>query len=145
MASTTLVLDASVGVKWLSGIGEADVPAARRILDQHARGDTRIIVPDLFFHEVCNALVHKSSITVEQLMNAMTTLFELDLSVFFASAERLRIAARLARAALITEYDAIYVIAATDSRCPLVTANPKHQGKSGETPCQVIPLGQFRP
>lgn len=83
MATRTLVLDASVGVKWFSGLGEANVPEARTLLMEHMLGDLRGIVPDLFFHEISNALVHKSSVSMGQIAEAITSLFELDLSRVF--------------------------------------------------------------
>lgn len=144
MAPKTLVLDASVGVKWFSAIGETDIPAARALLLEHSNNNIRIIVPDLFFHEVSNALVHKSSISVDQLTAAISTLFDLDLSVFYTSSENLRAAIQLARSDRITEYDAFYVVTASQNHCPLVTANPKHQGKRDQLGCQVILLKEWQ-
>jgi predicted nucleic acid-binding protein len=142
MARQTLVLDASVGVKWFSDIGEAHVPQARAIMRAHAEDDITLVVPDLFFHEVSNALVHKKTISIDLLEESMTTLFDLNLSVVTANEERIRIAVRLARKAGITEYDACYAAAAIELKCPLVTANPRHQGRA--MGCQVIYIEQWQ-
>lgn len=142
MARQTLVLDASVGVKWFSDIGEANVPHARDLLTAHARGDIKLMVPDLFFHEICNALVHKKIIPTDLIEESITTLFDLRLSIFPANKDHLITAINLARKAAITEYDAYYAVAAIETRCPLVTANPRHQGQA--LGCQVIPIEKWQ-
>ena len=143
MARQTLVLDASVGVKWFSDIGEAHVPQARAILTAHASGNISVAVPDIFFHEISNALVNKRMLSTSLIEDSITTLFDLGLSVFPASEKCLRTAVQIARQAGITEYDACYAAVAIESHCPLVTANPRHQGQ--ELGCQVIPIEEWRP
>lgn len=142
MAQQTLVLDASVGVKWFSGIGEAHVPQARAILAAHASGSIILIVPDIFLHEISNTLVHKKNLSIELIEESIVNLFALGLLVVPASEELIRKSAHLARKSDITEYDACYVVVAMGNNCPLVTANPRHQGK--EPGCRVIPLEEWR-
>lgn len=62
MARQSLVLDASVGVKWFSARGESALAKALDIRDAHIDGHAVIMVPDLFFYEVANAIVHKKAI-----------------------------------------------------------------------------------
>ncbi len=50
MSAELLVLDASVGVKWLRRESGSD--EARELLAQHAEGAVRLIVPVIFVHEV---------------------------------------------------------------------------------------------
>jgi predicted nucleic acid-binding protein len=45
-----LVVDASVGLKWV--LQEADSPLAERL----ARSDVDLLVPDFWLHEACNVL-----------------------------------------------------------------------------------------
>ncbi len=142
MARQTLVVDASVGVKWFSAAGEVNVPNAKAILLDCGAGRLDLVVPDLFFHEIANALVHKRAIADDQLAEAMSTLFGLDLAVFSTNGERLRAATQLARKARITEYDAYYVVAGIENDCPLVTANPRHQRP--DLGCRVIPIEEWR-
>ena len=141
MARPTLVLDASVGVKWFSAIGEPCVPQARAIMKAHARGEISLVVPDLFFHEISNTLVGKKTLSMHLIEESVTTLFDLGLSVFTANEQRFQAATRLARKAGITEYDAYYMVAAIENRCPLVTANPRHQKQ--DMGCQVIPIEKW--
>lgn len=142
MARPTLVVDASVGVKWFSAVGETHVPQARAILLDCVAGKLNLVVPELFFHEVGNALVHKATISDEQLAEAMTTLCDLDLALYSTNGERLRAATQLARKAGITEYDAYYAVAAIENGCPLVTANPRHQRP--DLGCRVIPIEEWQ-
>lgn len=143
MAPETLVIDASVGVKWFSDKDEASVPQARSILKAHAAGEIKLLVPDLFFHEICNALVFKKNITQELLLDAIATLFDLDLGVFPVDVERLSSAVRIARKANVTEYDACYIALAIENRCPLITANPRHQ--KSEIGCRVVHIDHWNP
>jgi predicted nucleic acid-binding protein len=142
MARQTLVIDASVGVKWFSDIDESSVPQARAIMKAHASGEINLVVPDLFFHEISNALVFKKTIPLDLIDDSLATLFELDLSVLQVSVERLYTAVRIARKAGITEYDACYVVAGIENRCPLVTANPRHQ--KPDLGCRVIPIEEWK-
>ena len=142
MAGQALVLDASVGVKWFSDIGEADIPRARAMLKAHAVGDISLLVPELFFHEISNALVHKKTISKDLLEEAISTLLALGLSVFPLSKDHLVMAVHLARKADITEYDAYYIVAAINAGCPLVTANPRHQREG--LGCHVITLEEWQ-
>lgn len=141
MARETLVLDASVGVKWFSGVGERHVPQSRALLAAHAMGNICLAVPDIFFHEVFNALVHKKSLPVDIVEDSITQVFDLGLTVFVADRHRLRSAVQIARQAGITEYDAIYAAVAIEAGCPLVTANPRHQGRV--LACRVIPIEEW--
>jgi predicted nucleic acid-binding protein len=141
MARQALVIDASVGVKWFSDINEFYVPQARAIMKAHASDEINLVVPDLFFHEIANALVFKKHLQTELIYESLTTLFELDLAVFPMNVEHLRSAVRISRTADITEYDACYVVAAIEKRCPLVTANPRHQRQ--EMGCRVIPIDKW--
>jgi predicted nucleic acid-binding protein len=142
MARQTLVIDASIGVKWFSIIGEASVSQAKALLKLHAGGDINLVVPDIFFHEICNVLVYKKALTLSLIEEAIFNLYILRLSVLPASEDRLKAAVQLARNAGITEYDAFYAVAAIEKECPLVTANPRHQGhKLG---CRVIPIEKWK-
>ncbi len=141
MAPETLVLDASVGVKWFSGIGEDNVPQARAILAEVNNRSLVIVVPELFFHEIANALVHKVSLPSDTIFEMITELFSLNITVVHLDATQLKLAAKLARQNGITEYDACYVALAIIQNCTLVTDNSKHQGKIKD--CRVLPISEW--
>jgi predicted nucleic acid-binding protein len=142
LAQQALVIDASVGVKWFSAEGEASVSQARSILKAHAGGDIKIVVPDLFFYEILNALVHKKTIPTSMVEESIALLFALGLAVYSPSEAFFRSAVQLARKHGITEYDACYVAAAIGSHCPLVTANPRHHKK--DFGCRVIGIEDWK-
>ena len=141
MARQTLVLDASVGVKWFSGKDEDSLPQALTIRNRHVSGDIQILVPDLFFYEVANALVYKKHIPIGEIQSALRSLFSIELYAVAMNAELMGISAEMARQFKITIYDACYAALARSESIPLVTANPRHQmHKLG---CEVIPLEQW--
>lgn len=142
MAPTTLVLDASVGVKWFSAIGEDRVLEAREIMKAQVAGEINLVVPDLFLHEISNALVFKKNIPLSMLQESLSYLFDLELSVFSINEQRTRSAVEIARKIGITEYDAYYLVAAIENHCPLVTANPRHQ--ISVPGCEVIPIEEWK-
>lgn len=142
MARQALVLDASVGVKWLSAKGESHLAKALAIRDGHVTGDIKVIVPDLFFYEVANALAHKKHIPVGAAGAALANLFALKLETVTVNAELMEHSVKLARRFAITVYDACYPAVAHKYRCPLVTANPRHQAQVLN--CEVIPLENWR-
>jgi predicted nucleic acid-binding protein len=142
MARQTLVLDASVGVKWFVAAGEDYVAQARAIMKAHVNDEISIIVPELFFHEISNALVNKKTIPVNLIEESAAILFDLGLHVLTINEERLRTAIQIARKAGVTEYNASYAAAAMENGCPLVTANPRHH--KPELGCQIIPIDQWK-
>ena len=143
MARQTLVLDASVGVKWFSTKDEGGLNQALAIRDSHTADEIKVMVPDLFFYEVINALVHKKSFSTVVIQSAGSSLFALGMSIVRNDARLLAETIRIARQADITVYDALYAAIAIENKCPLVTANPRHQ-KPG-LGCRVISIEEWRP
>ncbi len=142
MAPTTLVLDASVGVKWFSNEGEDALKQALKIRDAHISRDLTITVPDLFYYEVINAIVYKKSISVASIQMAVTSLFDLGLESIPISTALMGSAVSLAREYSITIYDSFYLAIAQFQNCPLITANPRHQRSIKD--CQVIPIMEWK-
>ena len=136
------MLDASVGVKWFSQRGEDSLPQALAIREGHLAGDVQVMVPDLFYYEVANALVHKKDTPVEAIQSVVRDLFDLGLEAFPADTGLLAGSATLARQFAMTVYDACYIALAREQRCPLVTANPRHQRP--DLGCRVIPIEEWR-
>ena len=142
MARPSLVLDASVGVKWFSAKDEASLAQALAIRDAHIDGDALIVVPDLFFYEVANAIAQKKSIPSEAVQSAVANMFALGLTTISIDSELLDASVTLSRQLNITVYDSIYIAVALKHDYPLVTANPRHQ-KEG-LGCEVIPIEKWR-
>jgi len=142
MARPSLVLDASVGVKWFSARDEASLAQALAIRDAHIDGQALIVVPDLFFYEVANAITQKKSIPPEAVQSAVANMFVLGVTAISIDRELLDAAVMLSRRLDITVYDSIYIAVALKRHCPLVTANPRHQRQGLD--CEVIPVEKWR-
>jgi predicted nucleic acid-binding protein len=143
MARPSLVLDASIGVKWFSAKGEDALSMALAIRDAHIARELTITVPDLFFYEVASAIAHKKFIPTRSAQSAIRDLLDLHLDVVAINARLLDESVKLSRDLNITVYDACYISAACNLGCPLVTANPGHQGRS--TSCKIIPIEKWKP
>ena len=142
MARSTLVLDASVGVKWFSNSNENALKQALAIRNAHVAEEIIIMVPDLFFYEVTNALVQKSLFSTKDVRSAGASLFDLGLRTVGLNAALLDKAVSISRQSGITVYDAIYAAVAVETDSPLVTANQRHQ-KPG-LGCPVIPVEDWQ-
>jgi predicted nucleic acid-binding protein len=142
MARPALVLDASVGVKWFSAKGEASLRQALAIRNAHITQQLLIVVPDLFYYEVINAIVHKKFIPTEAVQLAISNIFALGLSAVSIDTDLMAVSVKLSRQSNITVYDACYAALAQRYNCPLVTANPRHQGQT--LGCQVIPIEEWK-
>jgi len=142
MARQTLVLDASVAVKWFSARGEDDISQALAMRDGHVAGDIQIVVPDLFYYEVANALVHKKSIPTREIQSALVDLFALGLKSVEVGTALMSASITLSRQFTVSIYDSCYIALAQEIASPLVTANPRHQGKTFG--CKVIPIEEWR-
>ncbi len=142
MARRSLVLDASVGVKWFSARDEASLAQALAIRDAHIDQNVLIIVPNLFFYEVANAIAQKKSIPLEAVKSAAASLFALDINAVSLDSKILDTSVTLSRQLDITVYDSCYIAVALKHNCPLVTANPRHQ--KHVPGCKIIPIEKWR-
>jgi len=127
-ARPAVVVDASTAAKWLPPLhGEPLALQAQELLQRWMRAELDLIVPDLMFIEVGNALwktVRKGGCTRAQAAAAMQLLREHELTVI-PSQSLLDAALRIALDHNRTMYDSIYVALAASSRTQLVTADEK--------------------
>jgi predicted nucleic acid-binding protein len=122
---TRIVCDASVVFKWtVPGSSEADSAQALALLEGHLSGAHRIVVPALLFYEIGNILVcGTAKATLPVVEQELARVQELDLEVEPPSPAGNVLAARLAREAKLSFYDATYLALADSLRCDLVTAD----------------------
>ena len=116
----TLVVDASVAVKWL--IPEPDSDRARAL-----RGRFRLIAPQLIYAECANIIWKKSrrgDISAEEAGRIAALIDDLDIEV--ASMRRLvTIATAFSTTLDHSAYDCIYLALAAAEGCPFVTADER--------------------
>ncbi len=129
MHNSGLILDACVAVKWFFDKGEDNLSQALALKKEHVSGNIKIIVPELFYYEVANALRYKKYIPLERVATSLKALFDLSLQSTLVTANTIINSVNLARERDITVYHACYCILAAALKCPLVTANPRQSGR----------------
>lgn len=120
-----LILDASVIIKWFVQHQEQDRKQAIWIRNQLVQGKLRVIVPDLIFYEIVNALKMKRGVEKSDLRIIIKILFQYPLEIVWPTEELMKNASLLAYENDLTIYDSIYLALAQDLDCPLITADIK--------------------
>lgn len=115
----TLVVDASVGVKWV-----VDEPGSEEAVALIA--GRRLVVPSLFWVETANALamkVKRRELTRAAAADAWRDLVDAPLDVVSISADTISPALTLALDLQHTVYDCAYLAIALEVGCPVVTVD----------------------
>lgn len=126
----TLVLDASIAIKWY--FPEVLSEAALALISDKIQW----VVPDLFYAETGNVLwkkVEQGETAIPVALDAMKSLLSLDMDVR-ATTSLLVPALEIALQFRCTVYDALYLSAAIAVDCPFVTADRKFYDVIGQTP-----------
>lgn len=125
---TAYVLDASVAAKWfLPGPEEPLASEAMQVLAGYARGEVRLIVPDLFWAEFGNIIwkaVRQRRISRSSAQDAITELCARNFPTTPCQ-PLLPDAFAIASACDRSVYDGIYVALAVASATPLLTADER--------------------
>jgi len=119
------ILDASVALKW--ALIEADSPRAMALRQEARRGLHRLLAPDIFPIEIANALTRAERKGILQPPQAVILLADI-LSTppeFLPSLPLLPRAVELSSQSRCGIYDCLYVAAAEEEACELVTADEK--------------------
>jgi len=123
------VVDASVVVKWLNQEREAATRQALTLLERAMQGEDELMSVDLLVYEVLNALIKGNRLRGRLLEEAVEVFFRLPLGLHNCDISLVSTAAIIAEQHQMTFYDAVYVALAYREQVPLLTANPKDQGK----------------
>ncbi len=118
------IVDASVAIKWFRADDEPDRAAALRCLERIRDGQTRAIVPELFFCEMLAVLCRLSG-SRKKTDEAMLLLEALGLERLAHGRELLCTAAALAHESGVSGYDALYVATATLTGGTWLTADER--------------------
>ena len=116
-----IILDASVVVKWFSE--EEYTEKALAIRERIRMGEERVIVPDLLLYELANALKYNPSFDANDVSDALTSIFDMDLEIVTPIPEIINLAVALAFDYNITVYDAFYIALAKDLELTFITAD----------------------
>jgi predicted nucleic acid-binding protein len=118
-----VLVDTSVLVKWFHAEGEADVEAARALLDAHLAERVRCHVLDLACYELGNVLVRPLGWAGEDVAAQLDDLVVIVGTPLTFAAEWFLDAATLAEAHRLTFYDAAWAAAARGLAIDLVSAD----------------------
>ena len=116
-----IILDASVVVKWFSE--EEYTEKALAIRERIRMGEERVIVPDLILYELANALKYNPNFDANDVSDALTSIFDMDLEIVTPIPEIINLAVALAFEYNITVYDAFYIALAKDLELTFITAD----------------------
>jgi predicted nucleic acid-binding protein len=125
---TLFVVDASVAAKWFLPSKDESLSAEAFVLLQgYSRGESRFVVPDLFWAELGNLLwkaVRRGRFQKRWAETALVSVHELKLATVPSQTlldRAFQIATRFDR----TVYDALYVALAVQSQAQLITADER--------------------
>jgi len=119
------VLDTSVVIKWFSEYDEDDLDKALNLRYDILEGTCSIIVPDLLFYEVANALRYNPYFTIDDVKTALNTVIEMDLEVKGVDTDMITRAIEIAFEKDLTVYDACFLALSEIEKAYLVTADYK--------------------
>lgn len=140
MAKETLILDASVVVKWFSE--EEDSETARSIRDKFFKGVLNIAVPNLLFYEVANALRYNHVLTEKEKIQAAKDVYAVEFDVVGLDDTLLTATLLTALKYEISFYDAVYIAVAKEADCRYITADAQLRKKVGEK--FIVPLFEWK-
>jgi predicted nucleic acid-binding protein len=125
---TTVVVDASVAVKWCLPLRREELVAeAEELLASSRRDEVRFLVPDLFWVELANALwkaVRRAEMSSDNAASAMSFMRDLGIATL-PSLDLVPQALDLAISHSRTVYDSLYVALAIQSDSELITADER--------------------
>ncbi|PIZ66802.1 hypothetical protein CO051_03965 [Candidatus Roizmanbacteria bacterium CG_4_9_14_0_2_um_filter_39_13] len=119
---TTVVLDASIIIKWFQKEREEQLEEAEILWKKQLNQDIQINVPSILFYELYNHLSRNPKTDIGSVMGLIrqTDLIEIELD-----AELISITVGLVRKYHISFYDATYIALAESLECDLITADKK--------------------
>lgn len=123
-----LVVDTSVIVKWFSE-DENNAEHANKLRRQILEGLYDIIVPDLLFYELANALRHNPNFTAEDVRAALDSIFDMEFDIRKVDSSVIAAAIAIAFKCNVTVYDAYFLALSQLERKPFVTADYKFAGR----------------
>jgi predicted nucleic acid-binding protein len=122
------VLDALVVLKWF--VKEDDSDLALKLREEFYRGEKEIVVPDLLLFEVANVL--RYNFTVEEVQEAVGTLFAMEIEIITPTSSLLSKTIELAKDLGVTCYDAAYLSLAEELGFEFITADEAFYRKASE-------------
>ena len=139
MAKETLVLDASIIVKWFCEEEYTDI--ALRIRDRFFGRELDVVVPDLMFYEVSNAIRYNMVLSMEEKLELIEDIYSTDFDVVSSTKEILSEAMDSALDTDTTIYDNVYLAVGRFKKCNLITVDKVFRNKINTN--EVIFIGEL--
>lgn len=136
MEKKTLILDASVIIKWY--FEEQDSEKAIRIRDLYRNYIIEIIVPDLLYYEITNAIRFNRNITAREKIRIIKNLFEINLETKVLDTQDFIDALNSADKYDTTIYDTIYYILAKKLNGKYITADQDFYSKVNDKNVELL-------
>ena len=86
-------------------------------------GEEKVVVPDLLLYELANALKNNPNFDANDVRDALTSIFDMDMDIVTPIPETINSAVTLAFEYNITVYDAFYVALAKETELTFITAD----------------------
>lgn len=118
-----IVVDTSVAMKWLLSEKEESVTKARLLLKEHLAKKNEILVPDLIFYEIANALATKTKVPQLAITQLVKRIYSFNLKIYNPVDIDVTTSAKLAKKYNSTVYDMLYAVAAKKHKTILYTAD----------------------
>jgi len=119
------VIDTSVVVKWFSESDEDDLEASLNLRYRILEKKCSVVVPELLFYEIANALRYNPSFTENDIKKAVTTLFEMGFEVKNIEPTAMELTVEIAVRNNVTVYDACFLALSELEKIPFITADYK--------------------
>lgn len=124
-----IVVDASVGIKWLKQ-NEQYAKIALRFYRHHLENKNLIIVPSLFFLEIANVLAVTKDISETTMKEGLKLLNKSGFKLHSFTKDNLIDASLLAKKYSTTVFASLYAIVAKEQKCTLITADEQFLKKT---------------
>jgi len=122
---TTLVVDASIGIKWFKTVGEKQTKQAIDLLNQFRDQKVNLCFPDIFLYEMTNIAKYDKKCPESVWEGAIKSLFALSFGIYPIDQSLAVESYNLAKKLDLTVYDAAYLVLAKKLSTRVVTQDQK--------------------
>ena len=124
-APITIVIDASVCIKWFSSLKEENVDQAIKLRSDFFYKRIYIIAPDLLIYEVTNALSYNPKFNSGHVVEALNSLNSMQIKTIKPIPQVMEIAVNIRYKKNISIYDSVYMALSRFINAQFITADKK--------------------
>lgn len=124
-APITIVMDASVCIKWFSSYKEDNVEKALKLRSDFLYKHIYIIAPDLILYEVANALSYNPKFSERNVIDAINSLNIMQIRIIKPLQQIMEMAINMRFQKNISIYDSVYLALSRYINAQFITADKK--------------------